>query len=286
MLLTEPLPADPSGPGAALPLRRFPTLFFRQKPVSLWYGGTVICSQGVPTVPGTHTRVLVVDDDLDCFEQIRSQLQSEGDFVVGWRQTCCLRDVADEEYQQTDVVITGSDKQESTSLAESVSTIRSKFPFVEFLIVGTSGDDGEHVMMLLLQSGAKGYLDLNTSADKLASAVRRLASGGTWLPPHVVARYVDLMAIVESLPVYRTHPEPWSKFTSREERVMLLMACGRSDREIAQTLGLDHSIVASCLHQLMHRTGAPNRPTLIALYLYHKLFRSDVLPTLDQQQLN
>ncbi|MBI3694675.1 MAG: response regulator transcription factor [Acidobacteria bacterium] len=237
-------------------------------------------------MPATHTRVLVIDDDRGCFEQIKSQLQPEDDFVVGWRQTCCLQEVADEEFEQTDVVITDSDKQESNSLAESVSNIRSKFPFLEFLIVGTSGDDGDHVMMLLLQSGAKGYVDLNTSADKLASAVRRLAAGATWLPPHVLARYVDLMAIVESLPVYKTHPEPWSKFTSREERVMLLMACGRSDREIAQTLGVDQSIITSCLHQVMHRTGAPNRPTLIALYLYHKLFRSDFLTTLDQHQLN
>ena len=237
-------------------------------------------------MPGTYTRVLVVDDDAGSFEQIRSQLQPEGEFVVGWHPASCLQDVADEEFEQTDVVITDSDKQESNSLAESVSTIRSRFPFVEFLIVGTSGDDGDQVMMLLLQSGAKGYLDLNTSADKMASAVRRLAAGATWLPPHVLTRYVDLMAIVESLPVYKMHPEPWSKFTSREERVMLLMACGRSDREIAQMLSLDQSIITSCLHQVMHRTGAPNRPTLIALYLYHKLFRSDLITTLDQQVVN
>lgn len=237
-------------------------------------------------MPGGYARVLVVDDDPSSFESIRNRLLPESDILVGWQATCRLEEVSDEEFEHTDVVITDSDKQESTSLAESVSTVRSRFPFLQFLIVGSSGDDGEQVLMILLQSGAKGYVDLNTSGDQLASAVRRLAAGGTWLPPHVLARYVDLMAVIESLPVYQTASDPWSKFTSREERVLLLMACGRTDKEIARTLALDESIVTACLHQLMHRTGAVNRPTLIALYLYHKLFRSEILPSMDQSVLN
>ena len=235
---------------------------------------------------GGYARVLVVDDDVSCFEQVKRRLQPEGDLVVGWRQTLRLDEVPDEEFEQADVVIADSDKQESAALADSVSAIRSRFPAVEFLFLGTSGDDGEQVLMILLESGAKGYLDLNTSADKLAVAVRRLAAGGTWLPPHVVARYVDFMAIIEALPAYKMTAEPWATFTSREQRVMLLMACGRSDKEIAQTLGIADSIVNACLNQLMHRTGAVNRQTLIALYLYHKLFRSEILETMDHRSPN
>ncbi len=235
---------------------------------------------------GGHARVLVVDEDVRCFEQIRRTLQSEGDFVVGFQQTLRLDEVPDEEFAQADVVIADSDKQESTSLANSVATIRSRFPAVQFLLLGTSGDDGEQVLVILLESGAKGYLDMNTSADKLGAAVRRLVAGGTWLPPHVLARYLDFMATIEDLPGYKTADDPWSTFTSREQRVMLLMACGRSDKEIAQILGVNDSIVSACLHQLTHRTGAVNRPTLIALYLYHKLFRSEILETMDHGPAN
>jgi DNA-binding CsgD family transcriptional regulator len=62
----------------------------------------------------------------------------------------------------------------------------------------------------------------------------------------------------------------------------MMMACGKRDREISNVIGVHESVVGSTIQQLMHRTGAVNRPSLIAYYLYHKLFRNaDGLPTLD-----
>jgi len=229
-------------------------------------------------VPASHARVLLVDDDARFFEEVKTRLQAEHDIVVGWSRTRELDEVSDDEYAQADVVVADSDKH-GPELGETVSRVKSKFGHLQFLIVGSAEDDT--VTMILLESGAKGYLDLQTSGDNLATAIRRLASGGTWIPPHILGRYLDLIQMVEFLPKTATENDPWSKFTSREQRILMLMTCGRSNREIATVIAVHETVVASTIQQLMHRTGAINRPSLIAYYLYHKLFRNEGVPSLD-----
>jgi DNA-binding NarL/FixJ family response regulator len=223
--------------------------------------------------------VLLVDDDARFFEEVKNRLRSENDIVIGWSQTRWLEDVPDDQYETADVVMTDSDKH-GPELAEKVSQVKGKFGHLQFLIIGSAEDDT--VTMILLESGARGYLDLQTSGDYLAPAIRRLASGGTWIPPHILGRYLDLIQMVEFLPKTGHENDPWAKFTAREQRILMMMACGRRDRDIASVIGVHESVVMSTIQQLMHRTGAVNRPSLIAYYLYHKLFRNaDGLPALD-----
>ena len=67
----------------------------------------------------------------------------------------------------------------------------------------------------------------------------------------------------------------------------MLMACGRGNKEIGRVIGVEEGVVSSTIHQLMHRTGAINRPSLIAYYLYHKLFRGgEGLPAMDEVMEN
>ena len=234
-------------------------------------------------MPASMSRVLLVDDDARFFEEVKNHLQSERDIVIGWSQTRMLEEVPDDEYAHTDVVMTDSDKH-GPELADKVSKVRSRFGHLKFLILGSAEDDT--VTMILLESGARGYLDLHTSGDNLAAAIRRLASGGTWIPPHILGRYLDLIQMVEFLPKTGTEDDPWSQFTSREQRLLTLMACGRSNKELSVVMGVPETVVVSTLHQLMHRTGAVNRPSLIAYYLYHKLFRGEGLPMMDSATQN
>ncbi|HZS51508.1 MAG TPA: response regulator transcription factor [Bryobacterales bacterium] len=233
-------------------------------------------------MPASLARVLLVDDDAQFFEEVKSRLRTERDIIIGWSRTRALEDVPDDEYAHADVVMTDSDKH-GPELADTVSRVKSRFHHLQFLILGSAEDDT--VTMILLESGARGYLDLQTSGENLASAIRRLASGGTWVPPHILARYMDLIQMVEFLPKTGAENDPWAQFTAREQRVLTLMACGRSNKEIGRVIGVDETIVSSTIHQLMHRTGAVNRPSLIAYYLYHKLFRGESLPAMDAEKV-
>ena len=232
-------------------------------------------------MPASLARVLLVDEDAQFFEEVKNRLQSERDIVIGWSPKRALEEVSDDDYAHADVVVTDSDKH-GPELADDVSKVRSKFNHLKFLIIGSAEDDS--VTMILLESGARGYLDLQTSGDSLPAAIRRLAAGGTWIPPHILGRYLDLIQMVEFLPKTGTENDPWSTFTSREQRILMLMTCGRTNKETAAVIAVHESIVAATIQQLMHRTGAVNRPSLIAYYLYHKLFRSEGVPVIDAMQ--
>ncbi len=229
-------------------------------------------------MPATGAKVLLVDDDARFYEEVKNRLRTERDIVIGWSNTRWLEDVPDTAYADVDVVMTDSDKH-GPELAEDVSKVKSRFSHLQFLIIGSAEDDS--VTMILLESGARGYIDLQTSGDNLGSAIRRLASGGTWIPPHILARYMDLIQMVEFLPKTGAENDPWSQFTAREQRILMLMACGRSNRDIGRVIAVDENVISSTIHQLMHRTGAVNRPSLIAYYLYHKLFRGEQMPGMD-----
>ncbi len=237
----------------------------------------------VETVSASTARVLLVDDDAQFFEQVKSRLQTENDIVIGWSPKRWLEEVPDEQYEQVDVVVADSDKH-GANLADEVSKVKSRFAHLQFLILGSAEDDT--VTMILLESGARGYLDMETSSESLPAAIRRLASGGTWIPPHILARYLDLIQMVEFLPKTGMEKDPWSQFTAREQRVMMLMVCGRTNREIATVISVPENVIVSTIHQLMHRTGAVNRPSLIAFYLYHKLFRGEAPPAMDPVLVN
>lgn len=232
-------------------------------------------------MPSSLARVLLVDDDAKFYEEVKSRLRTERDIVIGWSQTRELEEVPDDEYAHADIVMTDSDKY-GPDLADTVSRVKSRFNHLQFLILGSAEDDS--ITMILLESGARGYLDLQTSGENLPAAIRRLASGGTWVPPHILARYMDLIQMVEFLPKTGTENDPWAQFTAREQRMLTLMACGRTNKEIGKVVGVDEMVVSSTIHQLMHRTGAVNRPSLIAYYLYHKLFRGESLPTEEAER--
>jgi DNA-binding NarL/FixJ family response regulator len=234
-------------------------------------------------MPASLARVLLVDEDAQFFEEVKTRLQSERDIVIGWSPMRQLEEVPDDEYARADVVVTDSDKH-GPELADDVSKVRSKFNHLKFLIIGSAEDDT--VTMILLESGARGYIDLQTSGESLPAAIRRLASGGTWIPPHILGRYLDLIQMVEFLPKTGTENDPWSTFTSREQRILMLMTCGRANREISAVIAVHESVVSATIQQLMHRTGAVNRPSLIAYYLYHKLFRNEGMPALDTAMQN
>ena len=234
-------------------------------------------------MPANLARVLLVDDDAQTYEAVKNRLQTENDIVVGWSQTRELEEVPDDQYAGVDVVMTDSDKH-GPELAELVSKVRQRFGHLQFLILGSGEDDS--VTTILLESGARGYLDLQNSGESLPAAIRRLVSGGTWIPPHILARYMDLIQMVEFLPKTGIENDPWAQFTSREQRVLTMMACGRSNKEIGAVVGVPEPVVASTIHQLMHRTGAVNRPSLVAYYLYHKLFRGEASAMFDATMAN
>jgi DNA-binding NarL/FixJ family response regulator len=114
-----------------------------------------------------------------------------------------------------------------------------------------------------LKAGARGFLLKDSGPDLLAQAVHAAAAGDALIAPSVTARL--LCAFVD---VPTTEPaQPVDPLTDREEEVLLTVARGRTNAEIADELTISLSTVKTHLASLMMKLGARNRVEL-AMWAY------------------
>lgn len=147
--------------------------------------------------------------------------------------------------------------------------IRSAHPAIPLLVLGRSGDvEG---VRAALAAGARGYLSLEGAADgDLIQAVRSLAAGEMYLSPDLVTT----PAATPALPV-RPSPVPSSRLTERERQVLTLVARGRSNREIAELLGLSANTIAVHRANLMKTLAVRKTAALVLYAVRHGLVTAD-----------
>ncbi|WP_439677108.1 response regulator [Embleya sp. MST-111070] len=131
------------------------------------------------------------------------------------------------------------------------------------VVVITTFDLDEYVYGAL-RAGARGFLLKDTGPDLLAQAVRSASGGEALIAPSVTVRLLQAFA---DLPVGRPVAQPISPVTAREEQVLLAVARGLTNTEIADALHISLSTVKTHLAGLMAKLGARNRVE-IAMWAY------------------
>jgi len=131
------------------------------------------------------------------------------------------------------------------------------------VIVITTFDTDEYVHGAL-RAGARGFLLKDAGPDLLVQAIRAAAAGDALIAPSVTARLLATFSSVAG----RTPPaHPAEALTDREEEVVLTVARGRTNPEIADELHISLSTVKTHLAAVMTKLGARNRVE-IAMWAY------------------
>lgn len=133
------------------------------------------------------------------------------------------------------------------------------------VVVITTFDLDEYVHGAL-KAGARGFLLKDAGPDLLAQAVRAAANGDALIAPSVTAR---LLSTFSGLGDSTREPaaQPIAPLTEREEEVLVTVALGRTNAEIADALCISLSTVKTHLASLMNKLGARNRVEL-AMWAY------------------
>ncbi len=131
------------------------------------------------------------------------------------------------------------------------------------VVVITTFDTDEHVHGAL-KAGARGFLLKGAAPDQLIQAIRAAVQGDALIDPGVTAR---LLTTLSAAGPTAAPNQPLEALTDREEEVLLTVARGRTNAEIASELHISMSTVKFHLSSLMTKLGARNRVEL-AMWAY------------------
>lgn len=125
------------------------------------------------------------------------------------------------------------------------------------IVVITTFDLDEYVHGAL-KAGARGFLLKDAGPALLTQAIRAAADGDALIAPSVTVRLLAAFAHSQPGPVR----QPLEPLTAREEEVLVPVAQGRTNDEIAAELYISTSTVKAHLASLMRKLGARNRVEL------------------------
>jgi DNA-binding NarL/FixJ family response regulator len=136
-----------------------------------------------------------------------------------------------------------------------------RLPGQRVLIVTTYELDEYIVEALRL--GAAGFILKDAPPDELIHAVRTVAAGDALLAPSVTRRLLE--QVVRQLPDRPKLPPAYEELTEREREILLLIARGLSNAQIAEQLYLSPGTVKSHVSHLLIKLGLRDRVQAVIL---------------------
>jgi len=156
-------------------------------------------------------------------------------------------------------------RMERMSGIEACREIKSLYPDVSILMI-TSYTDNEAVLASML-AGASGYLLKNLSRAELLRSIRLVASGQSLLDPELVKQATSRLTALASSGSQTQRGE----LTEREREVLVLIARGYTNKQIANTLIVTEKTARNHVSHILEKLGLARRSEAAAFAVEHKL---------------
>ena len=122
-----------------------------------------------------------------------------------------------------------------------------------------------------LRAGASGFLLKDSPRHDLIAAVRAAAAGDALLAPSVTRRLIEVFA--RRPPETAPSPSRLASVTARERDVLLMLARGHSNAEIAADLFVSEATVKTHVGNLLAKLGLRDRVQAVVFAYEHRLVR-------------
>jgi two-component system response regulator NreC len=202
-------------------------------------------------------KVLIVDDHTIVRDGICALLALAADVqVVG--EAANGREAVDKVGQLTPDVVLMDIAMPIMDGLEATRRIHKRFPGVKVLAL-TQHDESEHVFSIV-EAGAKGFISKTAASSELASGIRAVHRGGSFLSPVAAKVFVEDFQLGAAR---GGRQDSYRQLTNREREVLKLVAEGYTTQEIADILVLSPKSVQGHKTNLMAKLDIHNRTDLI-----------------------
>jgi len=207
-------------------------------------------------------KVLLVDDHKIVRQGVRAYLHTLNDIqVIAEADTGSAAIRAVEQYQP-DVVLMDLEMPGDLDGIAATRQIRKLRPETQVIVV-TSHHQDEYIFPAV-RAGAISYLLKDVEPDELAAAIRKAAHGEAVLDSRVASRIVK-----ELQGLRKDDINPFTELSEREFEVLRLIAGGKSNAEIAETLVIGESTVKTHISSILRKLHLEDR-TQAAVYAWQE----------------
>jgi two-component system response regulator DevR len=224
---------------------------------------------GDPT-PAPPLRLLVVDDHEVVREGLVALLSRRNEFQVVAEAGSVAESLAAVRRFEPDLVVMDVRLPDGSGI-EACREIRAEFPAVRVVML-TSYPDEEAVLSAII-AGASGYLLKQIRARDLIAALEAVGRGESLLDPAVTEKVLERIRRIAS---GSQEADELSQLTGQERKILMLVAEGMTNKEIAAQIFLSDKTVKNYVSSILAKLNLERRAQAAAFVAKHRLDRGEL----------
>jgi DNA-binding NarL/FixJ family response regulator len=211
-------------------------------------------------------RLVLVDDHQVVRLGLRALLDSEADITVVGEAGTAAAAIQVVSQLQPDIVLMDIRLPDQSGIT-ACQQVRQRWPDVQVLMLTSFAD--EDLVLEAISAGAAGYVLKQVGTDDLLRAVRAVGRGDAVLDPTVTRQLLARVRRAE----HDAHGAAFHDLSERELAVLALVAEGKTNAEIAETLILSEKTARNHVSTILEKLQLTNRIEAATYAVRHHIER-------------
>jgi len=207
-------------------------------------------------------RVMVVDDHEVVRQGVQGMLRAAGGIAPAGEASGVREAVEVAASTRPDVVVMDVRLVDGSGI-EACREIRAARPDTKVIMLTSFADD--EALFASIMAGASGYVLKQVRGGDLVRAIRTVAAGGSLLDPEVTGPVLDRLRRGKHL----IQDEKLARLSPQEERIVALVADGKTNREIGDELHLAEKTVKNYVSSILSKLEVARRAEAAAYLARH-----------------
>jgi two-component system response regulator DevR len=216
--------------------------------------------------PARVLRLLIVDDHEVVRQGLVALLDRREGFQVVAEAGTVAEAIEQAERFRPDIVVMDVRLPDGSGI-EACREIRAELPETKIVML-TSFPDEEAVLSAIV-AGASGYLLKQVRARDLVAALEAVGRGESLLDPAVTEKVLERVRRIAT----GTYTDELAQLTSQEQKILLLVAEGKTNKEIASDIFLSDKTVKNYVSSILSKLNLERRAQAAAFVAKHRLDR-------------
>jgi two-component system, NarL family, response regulator DevR len=212
---------------------------------------------------GRRHRILVVDDHEVVRQGLVSLLDRRESFQVVAEAGTVAEAIEMADRFRPDLVVMDVRLPDGSGI-EACRDIRAEYPQTRVVML-TSYPDEEAVLSAIV-AGASGYLLKQVRARDLVAALEAVGRGESLLDPAVTEKVLERVRRIAT----SAYTDEFAQLTAQEQKILLLVAEGKTNKEIAAEVFLSDKTVKNYVSSILSKLNLQRRAQAAAFVAKHK----------------